>query len=494
MLRVALCIFVLLVNAANAYQPSSLVFGLDDNPSNPRSSAFGILPGGSADSPYYTPSFATGSPTLAAFTPDGDAWGFRTDSERRVGVVFQAFTNTLTDDSRSFSYIDSLSKNLADHGPSGGALNLAFSVNRYQGQEYFRSSESSATGDVHERGYTRPWSSVSTDVFRTTSTYTDPFTLRGTLPPDQGYIASVVGHKDTFTGNRLLVDGYEKLGLRKAGDHKDTSPSLDATGDNIDSMILRGLATNEGELVEDIYFTISPDEAVRQNTATQRDLLHSMDIYLRDAAGQISVFASAESITSSLPIRPIEPIDNFLVQVLKNYPSIDALTIWDNGTRGVMEPGIDFALFSLSPNGFYGTNDKDLIDPRKADIFFTDFNGSFAIYATAESLGVAVNSGSGPPVRIADDNIDALDIILSGDFNHDDRVDLRDLSVLASSFGDSATWSEGDADGSGAVDLTDLSLLASNFSAGSPKVPEPASTLPLLGLLLTHVRTSRTVR
>lgn len=75
---------------------------------------------------------------------------------------------------------------------------------------------------------------------------------------------------------------------------------------------------------------------------------------------------------------------------------------------------------------------------------------------------------------------------LPGDANADGRVDLLDLSILASHFGDPGSYTEGDFNGGGYVDLLDLSILASNFGfSGSPgtDVPEPVSgTLLLLGL------------
>ncbi|QDU71465.1 hypothetical protein [Mucisphaera calidilacus] len=73
-----------------------------------------------------------------------------------------------------------------------------------------------------------------------------------------------------------------------------------------------------------------------------------------------------------------------------------------------------------------------------------------------------------------------------GDLNLDGRVDLLDLSTLASSFGSSSDvrYSTGDINADAAVDLLDLSVLAANFG-NTRSVPEPAlgSVMVLASLL-----------
>lgn len=72
---------------------------------------------------------------------------------------------------------------------------------------------------------------------------------------------------------------------------------------------------------------------------------------------------------------------------------VDALAVWDVAGDLTAGPG-DYALFSLAPGSpALGA----LFSP--ADIFVTDFSGSFTVYLTAASLGMA-----------ASDNIDALDV------------------------------------------------------------------------------------
>jgi hypothetical protein len=73
---------------------------------------------------------------------------------------------------------------------------------------------------------------------------------------------------------------------------------------------------------------------------------------------------------------------------------VDGLAVYDLGTTGVLEPGTDLVLFSLrtgSPSlGSSGSG---------ADIFVSDFDGTFSPYLTSDQLGL-----------LASDEVDALDI------------------------------------------------------------------------------------
>ena len=73
-----------------------------------------------------------------------------------------------------------------------------------------------------------------------------------------------------------------------------------------------------------------------------------------------------------------------------------------------------------------------------------------------------------------------------GDANGDGQVDVNDLTIVLSNFGQSGkSWSQGDMDGdsTGTVDVNDLTIVLANFgktySAGVAAVPEPG-TLALL--------------
>ena len=74
-----------------------------------------------------------------------------------------------------------------------------------------------------------------------------------------------------------------------------------------------------------------------------------------------------------------------------------------------------------------------------------------------------------------------------GDANGDGRVDVNDLTIVLTNFGQTGmTWSQGDFNGDRKVDVNDLTILLTNFgsvasssAAGSGAVPEP-SALPIL--------------
>jgi len=74
---------------------------------------------------------------------------------------------------------------------------------------------------------------------------------------------------------------------------------------------------------------------------------------------------------------------------------VDALVLSDVGKLGWLDPGRDEALFSLAP----GSLSLSAIGASPADVFYTKFDGTFSIYATAGEIGL-----------LEDDNINALDI------------------------------------------------------------------------------------
>ena len=81
----------------------------------------------------------------------------------------------------------------------------------------------------------------------------------------------------------------------------------------------------------------------------------------------------------------------------------------------MLEPGIDFAIFSLSPGSASLLAMGGVIND--SDVFFTDFTGLFAVYATAGSLGLLGDPAGGfiprpyPPAPGMIDGLDALDIV-----------------------------------------------------------------------------------
>jgi hypothetical protein len=82
---------------------------------------------------------------------------------------------------------------------------------------------------------------------------------------------------------------------------------------------------------------------------------------------------------------------------------IDALALSDIATLGSLNPTLDETLFSLAPgsitlaglDGTFGTLD----DLSAADIFYSNFDGLFSVFASHLQLGL-----------LFEDNVDALDI------------------------------------------------------------------------------------
>ena len=81
---------------------------------------------------------------------------------------------------------------------------------------------------------------------------------------------------------------------------------------------------------------------------------------------------------------------------------------------------------------------------------------------------------------------------LPGDANGDGRVDVNDLTIVLTNFGQTGdNWNEGDFNGDGRVDVNDLTIVLSHFgqTAAAPgpaspsAVPEPG-TLALLAVAL----------
>ena len=87
-----------------------------------------------------------------------------------------------------------------------------------------------------------------------------------------------------------------------------------------------------------------------------------------------------------------------------------------------------------------------------------------------------------------------------GDANGDGRVDINDLTIVLSNFGQTGmAWSQGcmDGDPSGTVNMNDLTIVLSNYgygvtaAAGVKAVPEPASLVLLLAALACLLATMR---
>lgn len=160
--------------------------------------------------------------------------------------------------------------------------------------------------------------------------------------------------------------------------------------------------------------------------------------------------------------------------------------------NGSVDPGTDMVLFSLAPGsptllgpdgapGLIGVNDDDDgetdeadeaglgDDYTPADILLSEFDGSFSVFASAESLGLLISG----------DNVDGLDIrpTLSlcgdinnpgdrlGDFDDDCNANLDDFLIVAAAWLllDESASPGGDANLDGSVDLLDLKIIGDDW-------------------------------
>jgi hypothetical protein len=234
------------------------------------------------------------------------------------------------------------------------------------------------------------------DIYQSTRSFFDPLAFVGTLvgAPFAGVLPAAVAG---VPSNWVVLDD-SLFGLLAGGalfPQSVPAPAIGpATHDNIDSYNEVPLDAN-GDGLFDVfsYFTVNPDEALVSG-------LFPADIF-DVAAGT----GGSPAIPYATP--PMMGLD---VAGGAGSDSIDALVVFDQGGLGGpgnggpgAEPGKDFALFSLAP----GSASLVAFNLNAADVFFTDFTGAFAVYASDVDLGLVGAPGGRPT---AGDNIDGLEI------------------------------------------------------------------------------------
>ncbi|MEQ9459328.1 MAG: hypothetical protein RIG82_00030 [Phycisphaeraceae bacterium] len=186
--------------------------------------------------------------------------------------------------------------------------------------------------------------------------------------------------------------------------------------------------------------------------------------------------------------------------------SLGLTTITTTGSDILVVPLTGAMLSELQDgqlNGVVGDGlaiDWSRLDLVVVDALFGDLNLDSVVNETdIDLLGFAIRAGStdklyeldGVPGIDQGDITALLDIIgtAPGDANLDLKVDLIDLSILASNFQSLGGWAKGDANVDGTVNLVDLSFLASNFGFDATAIPEPyAIALIALGLTRFSLR------
>jgi hypothetical protein len=90
----------------------------------------------------------------------------------------------------------------------------------------------------------------------------------------------------------------------------------------------------------------------------------------------------------------------------------------------------------------------------------TQLDGNFA--TNPSTLGATGTSTLPSGDGAAGNNLVLRFVILPGDFNRDNKVDLNDFGIIQANFGTGTTYAQGDADGDGDVDLSDFGIFQAN--------------------------------
>jgi hypothetical protein len=265
------------------------------------------------------------------------------------------------------------------------------------------------------------------DVYETTGVFAHPGFFAGTLLPAGFALPTYAGLLPAVGpgagGNLLYVNqglpgpGVPGLGLGTGGPAPGppvlspfvlAPPIGPGTHDNVDAYDRGLFNVGTPPLEANTYFSVYPAEALAVGVS-------SGDLFLAPAGAPGAVpIPWAPSFALGLDTLGIHPVVGTPFS-----DCVDALVVWDNGIVGVLEPTIDYALFSLSPGSASLLPMMGLIND--ADVFFTDFTGLFATYAPAGALGLIGDptGGFGPrtvppfliPESIIADGLDALDVV-----------------------------------------------------------------------------------
>ncbi len=391
---------------SNEVHASPFVFGLDNRPSAPI--PFGIdppgvriPPGNGSEDPFGlvpSPVKVGPSPSLGTTLSDAD-------------ILKPGATGPVVDTMRPLNtnYVDSISSNRAI--VDGRPLRLVFSVDRV--------SAGVAPSAVQTQYLLNQQPG---DIFVSARDFPAPIQYVGTIF-GFGWVGNLASVGSGSSNLLLLNQSQLKL---KAGPGSFISsttlapPITPGSHDNVDAFDIAPVDTS-GDHVGDkhMYYSVNPDQVA----LTPGSYFSAADIY-HTAPGSTTptLFASA----SSLGLIPNPSFGD----------DVDALDLFDRGTIGQVDPGIDYALFSLAPGSQTLFSHSGL---NAADIYFTDFSGAFATFASDADLGLngTVNpaeldggglGGMGAGAGVGGtDNLDALGSYPLGDMDWNGSLDLNDV-------------------------------------------------------------------
>ncbi len=336
----------------------------------------------------------TGAIPLAP-SPSLGLLGFPSD-----GNIFTPGIPTVLEHIPNGMYIDAFSTNkpipFAAPGGPVPAITLQFSVDRLTtglpGSAVFAEA-----GFVQQMG----------DIYTSTATFPHPAIFAGMPHPAIPFLGPLPS-AGIGGSNALLID-ESSFGLTTAvgivPPGVPAGPLGPGSHDNVDAFDFRSLVPvpggppGFGVYPVHSYFAIAPDEAVVV------------------AASAADIFDTAAFAPGTVPVPYASSFSMGLDSLGLNTDSIDALVVFDSGALGGpsnggpgAEPMRDFALFSLAPGSASLGTAVGAAPKSASDIFFTDFTGSFAVFAFATDLGLP-SGAPGFPFQ-NQSNVDALEITI----------------------------------------------------------------------------------
>ncbi len=185
-----------------------------------------------------------------------------------------------------------------------------------------------------------------------------------------GFVGGIFQSQPPADSN-VLFRSTEQVGLTRG-------PSAPFETEDINALSLVGPSSN-------VYFSIDFGSPTVDPTSG----LLSSNIFLNDVN---NVFAAYSALG------------------LDSEDDLNALWLWDVGDRGVLDPELDQAYFSLAT----GSPTLDLLDATTGqplyspgDILYTDFTGEFSVWRTASQLGLQPSTVDGS-LLIYGDELNAL--------------------------------------------------------------------------------------
>lgn len=126
------------------------------------------------------------------------------------------------------------------------------------------------------------------------------------------------------------------------------------------------------------------------------DKIHDTPIYFTVDEVSPSHWGRAADILYSPPASSFSNVFAFSNQMgLVRRDDLDAIAVWDMNRNGIADPGRDYVLFSLAR----GSASLIAGGFSAADLFVSDFTGTFCLYLPAKAIGMDYA-----------DNVDAVDV------------------------------------------------------------------------------------